>query len=122
VNAFTQPDLFAGKIHAVLQRGWGQNRIKGRDYYDFVWYTARNVPVHLAHLEQRLRQTGAWTSSQPLSHQDLLHLLEEKFSHLNVELAKKDILPFVRDPATVEIWSNAFFLSLLSGLRGLRVC
>lgn len=74
VNTFKQPDLFAGKIHAVLQRGWQKGRIKGRDYYDFVWYVGRNTSVRLRHLEQRLRQSGAWTSSQQMTQQDLLGL------------------------------------------------
>jgi predicted nucleotidyltransferase component of viral defense system len=117
VNTYKQADLFAGKVHAVLQRAWLSGRVKGRDYYDFVWYVGRTTPVHLSHLEQRLRQTGAWTSAQPMTQQDLLTLLEEKFSLLDVELAKKDVLPFVKDPMAVELWSNDFFLSLLPRLK-----
>ena len=39
VRAFSVPDLFAGKMHAILCRGW-KNRVKGRDWYDLVWYAA----------------------------------------------------------------------------------
>ena len=35
VNTYTRPDLFAGKLHAILQRSW-KSRVKGRDYYDYV--------------------------------------------------------------------------------------
>jgi hypothetical protein len=52
-----------------------------------------------------------------MTKQDLLTLLEEKFSLLDVELAKKDVLPFVKDPMAVELWSNDFFLSLLPRLK-----
>ena len=61
VNTFQQPDLFAGKLHAILQRKW-KSRVKGRDYYDLVWYLARGTKVRLAHLEARLRQ-GAGNGS-----------------------------------------------------------
>ena len=36
-RCFTLPDLFAGKMHALVYRGW-KNRVKGRDWYDFEWY------------------------------------------------------------------------------------
>ena len=117
VNTYKQPDLFAGKIHAILQRAWVGGRIKGRDYYDFVWYVGRGTSVHLSHLEQRLRQTGAWTSEGPMTQQGLCRLLEEKFSLLDFELAKKDVLPFIKDSAAVELWSPDFFLSLLPQLK-----
>lgn len=117
VNTYKQPDLFAGKIHAILQRAWAGGRIKGRDYYDFVWYVGRGTSVHLSHLEQRLRQTGGWASAKPITQADLFRLLEEKFSLLDFELAKKDVLPFIKDSAAVELWSPDFFLSLLPRLK-----
>lgn len=33
VNCLTLPNLFAGKMHALLFRKW-KNRVKGRDWYD----------------------------------------------------------------------------------------
>jgi hypothetical protein len=37
VRAFVLPDLFAGKMHAILCRRW-KGRVKGRDWYDLMWY------------------------------------------------------------------------------------
>ena len=37
VRLYDLRSLFAGKLHAVLCRGW-KKRVKGRDFYDFVWY------------------------------------------------------------------------------------
>jgi len=117
VLTYKQPDLFAGKVHAILQRAWLSGRIKGRDYYDFVWYIGRDTPVHVSHLEQRLRQTGAWKEKSKMRLEDVKYLLEEKFSKLDIKLAKNDVLPFIKDPDAVAIWSNDFFLSLLSNLK-----
>ena len=116
VRTYKNPDLFAGKLHAVLQRNW-KGRVKGRDYYDYVWYVARDVPVHLGHLEQRLRQSGGWKEDNALRHADLLELLRKKFATVDVEAAKKDVLPFLRDPAAVALWSREFFESLLPRLK-----
>lgn len=116
VNTYTMPDLFAGKLHAILQRSW-KGRVKGRDYYDFVWYVSRKVPVRLSHLEQRLRQSGGWRGKKAMSESDLSSLLEEKFSSLDVGAARKEVSPFLRDPAATELWSADFFLSLIPKLK-----
>ena len=36
IRLYDMPSLFAGKIHAVICRGW-QSRIKGRDLYDYIF-------------------------------------------------------------------------------------
>lgn len=56
VRTFSLPDFFAGKMHAVLCREW-KSRVKGRDWYDLVWFAAYHPELHVAHLEQRMRQT-----------------------------------------------------------------
>lgn len=116
VNTYRMPDLFAGKLHAVLHRQW-RARVKGRDYYDFVWYVSREVPVHLSHLEQRLRQSEGWASEREMQPSDLLGLLEKRFAELDVNVAKKEVAPFLRDPAAVDLWSREFFQSLLPRLK-----
>ena len=50
VRSYMLPSLFAGKIHAVLCRSW-QNRVKGRDWYDFVWYISHYPQLSISHLE-----------------------------------------------------------------------
>ncbi|MBI4533852.1 MAG: nucleotidyl transferase AbiEii/AbiGii toxin family protein [Candidatus Melainabacteria bacterium] len=116
VHTYKLPDLFAGKLHALLHRAW-KSRVKGRDYYDFVWYLVREIPVRLSHLEQRLRQSGLWTSEQQMQLPDLLELLEKKFAELDITAVKKSVSPFLRDPAVVDLWSREFFLSILSRLK-----
>lgn len=44
VRSYTLPDLFAGKIHALLYRNW-KNRVKGRDWFDFEWYVKNGIKV-----------------------------------------------------------------------------
>lgn len=57
VRTYTLPDLFAGKMHALLCRSW-QTRVKGRDWYDFLWYVSFHPELKLVHLEERMRQSG----------------------------------------------------------------
>ncbi len=116
VKTYVPEDLFAGKMHALLFREY-KVRVKGRDWYDLVWYVARKTSLHLAHLEARMRQSGNWKRKEPLTSAFLLELLENKIAHLNIQAAIADILAFVRDKRKIEIWSQDFFLSLLPQLQ-----
>ena len=60
INLYDEPSLFAGKIHAVLCRAW-QNRVKGRDLYDYVFYLSKGATVNQKHLQARLMQSGVIT-------------------------------------------------------------
>ena len=118
VKTLTQPDLFAGKIHAILCRPW-MTRVKGRDWYDFVWYIARQIPVNLNHLRERLMQSNAWQQDRQLTQQALIQLLEQKIEQTDFDNAKKDVLPFLKDTQSVALWDVSFFKELLKHLSSL---
>lgn len=111
VNCFTLPDLFAGKMHAILFRKW-KNRVKGRDWYDLEWYIRNDVPLRLAHLYERAKESGDWTEDA-FSRAALLELLEQRISSLDFEKVKEDIVRFIPDPEQLEIWSQTYFLQLV---------
>lgn len=102
------PDLFAGKMHAVLCRRW-RNRVKGRDWYDLVWYVANHPALHLDHLRERMIQSGDWKKSESLTRETFAELGNEAIEKLDVKQARKEVEPFLKDPRSVEIWSKEFF-------------
>lgn len=112
VRVYDLPSLFAGKLHAVLCRNW-KNRVKGRDFYDLIWYVGRRIPLHLAHLEARMRQSGDWLPERPLDAAELRKRLEERFTAINFEQAKEDIAPFLKDTRELNLWAPGFFLDLI---------
>lgn len=116
VRSYSLPDLFAGKMHAILFRKW-KNRVKGRDWYDLVWYAANHPELHLSHLEQRMRQTNNWSNGQSLSIADLTDLLFEAIDRLDVNQARKDVAPFVKDQEMLALWSKDFFRDVVSRIR-----
>ncbi len=116
VKTMPMPDLFAGKLHAVLARAWGQ-RVKGRDFYDYLWYLGRKTPVHLKHLEARLVQSGHHEGIlTPKAFQDMLL---KKFGGLDVEKAKQDVAPFLndREKATLNLWGQDYFKKTVERLE-----
>lgn len=108
VQMYDEASLFAGKIHAVLCRSW-KNRVKGRDYYDYLWYLARGTKVNILHLQKRLEQSGEWISAQKLTIQKVIELLCERFASVNFENAKNDVLPFIADSRKLDLWNKDFF-------------
>jgi predicted nucleotidyltransferase component of viral defense system len=106
-------DLFAGKMHAVLFRKWG-NRVKGRDWYDMEWYIRKGIPLHLHHLELRAKDSGNW-NAELMSEEEFRKLLDDKISSVSMERVKEDVLPFIRDYSKLDIWSRQYFQDL-SGL------
>ena len=115
VKTYTKPDLFAGKISAVLCRQW-QTRIKGRDYYDFLWFIQQNTPVHLAHLEERLRHSGYYRQHSPLTAEYLKKALGQCFVDLDVKKAKADIIKFIKKPSWLDGWTNDLFVAALDNM------
>ncbi|TGG95276.1 nucleotidyl transferase AbiEii/AbiGii toxin family protein [Natronospirillum operosum] len=115
VKCFSLPDLFAGKMHALLFRRW-RNRVKGRDWYDFEWYVRHGHPVSLEHFAARATQSG--DLSQPrISADELQRLLSERIESVDFESAKEDIARFVPDQRVLDIWSRDYFHQLCSHLK-----
>ncbi len=112
VRAYTLPDLFAGKAHAVLCRKW-KNRVKGRDWYDLVWYAGRHPELHVRHLEARMRQSGDYAAGEPLAPDELRRRLANAVDRLNVKQAVAEVEPFVRDPQSLTLWSKEFFTDVV---------
>jgi len=116
VRTFSLPDLFAGKMHAVLCRGW-KSRVKGRDWYDLVWFAAYHPELHLVHLEQRMRQTGHWQGPAPLTAGDLRVLLSNRIEKVDIDQIRREVERFVKDPAVLAVWSKEFFLDVASRIK-----
>lgn len=112
VRCFTLPDLFAGKMHALVYRNW-KTRIKGRDWYDFEWYIRNNVPLNFAHLQERIREFNG----QELSKEEFMQLLRERLSTADIHQVKHDVIPFVDRPLELDIWSNDYFLQIAGMIR-----
>ena len=116
VNLYDEASLFAGKIHAVIGRSW-RNRIKGRDLYDYVFYLSRNTAVNIRHLQARLIQSGHFADTQMLTLDGVKQLLCERFTEIDFEQAKADVLPFIKDTTLLNLWSADFFQQITTELK-----
>jgi len=117
VTVQDKPSLFAGKVHALLCREY----VKGRDWYDFLWYTSQSAHINYAFLASALAQQGPW------QHQDvqvdtqwcLMHL-EDKIHSVDWTAAREDVRRFVKvtEYPSLDLWSRELFLSQLRKIEG----
>ncbi|MBP3256995.1 MAG: nucleotidyl transferase AbiEii/AbiGii toxin family protein [Bacteroidales bacterium] len=114
VRCFALPDLFAGKMHALVYRSW-QRRVKGRDWFDFEWYVRNQIPLDFKHLQERIKEF----SGDDVSMDTFLALLREKLSSTNIGNVKQDVLPYIDSTQQegLSIWSNAYFLQLVDMMK-----
>ena len=117
VRVVTPPCLFAGKLHACLCRSW-KTRVKGRDWYDFLFFVARGTQLDMPHLEARLRQSGHWVEDRAFGARDLRQFLEARIAAVDWKQAVADALPFISDPRSVELWGPQLFKEAAGRIGG----
>lgn len=114
-SCFVLPDLFAGKMHALMFRKW-KNRVKGRDWYDFEWFVRNNVPIDLNHFKIRSLQSKDIVTLD-FSIDDFNELLKNKINEVDFNQVKSDVLPFMKNKSETSIWSKEYFLQLAKMIR-----
>ncbi len=115
VRCYQLPDLFTGKIHALLFRKWKQ-RVKGRDWYDMEWYIRKGVRFNKTHFIQRAIDSNDLSMSE-ISNAAFLQLLREKIQTTSINAVKEDVIRFIYDENKLSIWSKNYFLDLIEGIK-----
>ena len=115
VRCYTLPDLFAGKMHALLYRKW-KKRVKGRDWFDFEWYIRNNIPLGFEHFVNRALQTQGQKTT-PISPLHLKELLKNKILQTDIKMVKNDVRPFIKDPSIMDIWTIDYFIQLIDLMK-----
>jgi predicted nucleotidyltransferase component of viral defense system len=115
VKCFALPDLFAGKMHALLFRKW-KNRVKGKDWYDMEWYIKKGIPLNLQHFLMRAQDSGDWEAST-ISEEEFMNLLQNRINTVSFPNIREDIIRFVRNEKVLDIWSPTYFKDLSQRIK-----
>lgn len=116
VRLYDLQSLFAGKIHACLCRNW-KTRVKGRDFYDYIFFLSLGAKVNLDNLKAKLVQSKFISEDYALTIENLKLLLNERFENLDIDQAKQDVLPFIKDKSKLDLWSKEFFIEITKQLQ-----
>ncbi|MBV5261902.1 nucleotidyl transferase AbiEii/AbiGii toxin family protein [Synechococcus moorigangaii CMS01] len=110
------PSNFALKIHALFCRGY----LKGRDWFDFSWYVARDISPNLPHLRAALVRSGPWKDTENLTVDNawLRDTLASTIDKIDWLAAAEDVRRFLRpaEESSLRLWSAPFFRSKLDRL------
>ena len=111
-RCFTLSDLYAGKMHALIFRSY-KNRVKGRNWYDFEWYVRHDVSLDFAHFQIRAKEFNGLD----IDKEEFIKMLKEKIGTTDINMVKRDVMPFIQNPAELDIWSNDYFLQLADRIK-----
>lgn len=108
IVSMTLPNLYAGKMHAVLCRQW-KTRVKGRDWYDFEWYVKNKARLNLEHLKERMVESKNFNKDATLDRKQFVEIMNKKIDGLNVEKAIAELKPFIKNNNSFNYWSKDYF-------------
>lgn len=115
IKLYDKESLLAGKIHAILCRGW-KTRTKGRDLYDYIFFLANDTKVNLELLKNKLVESNYIEPNDTLEIAKVKELLINKFNEIDYNDAKEDVKPFIKNIDSLNIWSKEFFVSITENL------
>lgn len=120
VQVFDEATLFAGKIHALICREY-KNHVKGRDFYDYLFYVGRSGEFNIQYLENKLKNTGGKIDAkESLTLEKVRELLKERFESVDYSSAKEDVVSFIQDRQSLAFWKKELFISTLDQLKAIK--
>jgi predicted nucleotidyltransferase component of viral defense system len=101
---FSLETMMAGKMLACLERNFHRGRdgaaIKGRDFYDLLWFMQKQIHP----LEEKLAKDGV----QPYTVQSAMQALSEKIRTMKTADLSVDLLPLFEQRTFIEAWVDGF--------------
>lgn len=110
VKVGTIETLFSGKIHALLCRKF----MKGRDWYDFLWYVKKKNNINYDYLKNALMQMGPYQGQnlKNVNKDFVIKELDRKIKSLDWKEVRKDVERFLKpdEQESLKIWDADLFL------------
>jgi len=113
VRCFDRASSFAGKLHALLCRKY----VKGRDWFDLVWYASMGVRINHALLSSSLDQGGPWESRSVRTDDAWVRReLGAVVDRVDWNDAREDVRRFVyaEDRPSLDLWGRDFFSEIVN--------
>lgn len=110
-----EPSLFAGKLHAIICRNY-KNTVKGRDYYDFLFYIRKRVKPNLNYLKNKLIESGKIKENDKFDLDTLKVMLKDRFETVDFNQVKTDAERFVFNNEDLSYYSKELFVDMINKL------
>ena len=111
-----ESSLFAGKLHAVLSRNY-KNTVKGRDYYDFLFYVTNGVSPNLECLRNKLIDSKKIEHDDPFDTDILRDMLVKKLEQVDFDQVKRDAERFVINNEDLSHYCKDLFIQMAKKIK-----
>ncbi len=104
---FSLETMMAGKMLASLERNFQKGEgatIKGRDFYDLLWFMQQKIQP----LEEKLAKDGR----QSYTVRSAMQMLTEKIANLKISDLAEDLLPLFEQRVFIDAWLEGFKVNL----------
>lgn len=98
INHFDLPSLFATKLHACFYRKY----VKGRDFYDLIWYLSNNIEPNFILLNNAIKQTDK--NPKQITKNNFKSFLLKRIEQIDFKLVKKDVERFLEDKNEIKLF------------------
>ena len=116
VIVLDEASLFAGKLHAILCRNY-KTTVKGRDYYDFLFYVRRGISPNLNYLRNKLINTGKINEKEIFNIEVLKEMLIKRFEQVDFEQVKNDTERFIINNEDLSTYSKDLFVQMAKKIK-----
>ncbi len=108
---FDLSSMFATKLHACFYRKY----MKGRDYYDLIWYLGKRVIPNLPLLKNAILQT----ENQPLlwTKGSFYNFFLDRLGQKDLSMAKQDVQKLIEDKSELKILNKETILGMAEYLK-----
>jgi predicted nucleotidyltransferase component of viral defense system len=108
VTHFDIPSLYATKLHACFFRKF----VKGRDFYDLLWYLGKREFPNFELLNNAVEQTESCKST--VDAENFKTFLTERLSGIDFGTVRKDVERFVEDKNELRLLDTDLILELVN--------
>ena len=115
VIVLDEPSLFAGKLHAIICRNY-KNTVKGRDYYDLLFYIRKRIKPNLNYLKNKLIESGKIKENDKFDIDTLKVMLKDRFETVDFNQVKIDAERFVLNNEDLSYYSKELFIDMVNKL------
>lgn len=115
VAVLDKESLFARKLHALLCRSY-KNNVKGRDYYDFLFFIQRKIKPNLTYLRNKLIESHKINENDEFNIDILKNMLKKRFDEVDFDLVKNDAEHFVFKNENLSYFSKELFIDMVDTL------
>lgn len=74
---------------------------------------SNNIPLDFNHLAERIREFN----DEEIDRESFMIRLKERLATADLSQVKSDVLPFIRNPKELDLWSTDFFLQVADMIK-----